>query len=161
VLFFLLLLCIFLSFCVPQSSTFFFIPSSLVYWSFDCVLLFSDVTATGFRIACRLWCFLGCDAVWFCTQVPMPRTDLPSPSSGLTNRPKVPPSKCRRNVPLQDRQRCTTRHGATSKKTVCINTPVRTSILVNRTFSHSRSHRVLPTRASWPDKVVPSLLPSA
>jgi hypothetical protein len=36
----------------------------------------------------------------------------------------------------------------------CINTPMRISSLVNRTFSHSRSHRVSPTRASWPDKVV-------
>jgi len=44
---------------------------------------------------------------------------------------------------------------------VCINKPVRTSSLVNLTFSHSRNHRVAPNRASWTDKVVPSLLPSA
>jgi len=44
---------------------------------------------------------------------------------------------------------------------VCIKKPVRTFSLVNRTFSHSLCHRVAPNRASWPDKVVPSLLPSA
>jgi hypothetical protein len=91
----------------------------------------------------------------------MPRTDLPSPSSGCTNRPTFPSRKCRLNVPPQDRQQCTKKHGVTPKKTVCINTPVRTSNLVNRTFSHSWSYRVSPTSASWPDKVVPRLLPSS
>jgi hypothetical protein len=44
--------------CLCQFSTFFSIPSSLVYFSFNGVLLFSDVTATGFCIACRLWLYV-------------------------------------------------------------------------------------------------------
>ena len=91
----------------------------------------------------------------------MPRTDLPSPSSGCTNRPTDPPRKFRLHAPPQDWQRCIKKRGVTSTQTVCTNRPVRILSLVNRTFSHSRSRRVAPYRASWSDKVVPRLLTSA